>query len=790
MPILNDTGMKIGWLVGTLPPKRLSAVLLVKGTFELVRQKPAVLVEEQAGLDGDERDPLGKEAIRRPTDFAFPKPHCDLLLTGSAYAPAGTRAETLRVLFSVGEWQKSLRVVGDRVVKESLLDSVPAKPVPFQSMPLSYARSYGGEGYKLNPDGRGHSRTALPGGGVGRVLPNIVHEDELTSTSAGRLGPVGFGPLPEVWPQRMDKARKATYDATWMKTLWPGFPRDFDFTYFNAAPEDQQLRRALRGDETYRVDGCLPDYPRFVGSLPGLRVRWFVNQQVEARTKFFEVPLRLDTLWIDMEARRLQLTWRGAVPVRSKGMQDLLDHLVVSEPSSEQPLPAEHYAAVLEKKRAVAVVPEGAESVEAVPPGQVDSPDISWIEEIEKEAAALQEEAAEAAREQTARWDSLAKELAEQGFNVSRTNVSANSTPSTPPLPTESPAVIQAIEAAAPGASRGLVGEAPAALQWTMPPEVPVIEGEADEEMAEEKTWTRESVVIHAASHGSFASQDLEGLDLSGLDLSGLDFTGAVLAAANLQAANLERAGLAEAVLAGADLRATRMRGAILDGADLAGGRLSGADLSNASLRAADLSGADLSEALLVSASLPEAILIEANLAGADLRGASLPQADLDGARLDGAILEKAVLRAASLEGASGKGVRASHADLTEVRASDTMLAESLFVGVKAAGSVWENAGLKAADFRHSHLSGSNFEGADLTRANFERCDLRQGRFPGANLESAVLAEANLFRGTLEGADLTRANFILSNLYEVEFLDAVIKDTRFEGANLKGSKLA
>ena len=657
MHILNDTGMKIGWLVGTLPPKRLSAVLLVKGTFELVRQGPAVLAGEQAGLDADERDPLGKEAIRRPTDFTFPKPHCDLLLTGSAHAPAGKKVEILRVLFAVGGWQKSLLVVGDRPVTESVVASVPRKPIPFDSVPLSYARSYGGEGYMMNPDGRGHSPTAMPGGGVGRMLPNIVREDEVSSTSAGKLGPAGFGPVPEAWPQRMDKARKATYDANWIKTLWPGFPGDFDFTYFNAAPEDQQLRQALKGDETYRVDGCLPDHPRFEGRLPGLRVRWFVNQESDGGTRFLEVPLRLDTFWIDMDTRRLQLTWRGAVPVRSKAMQDLQDHVVVSEPSSERPLPVEHYAVLLEKRRAKAVMPEEAEPVEAVPPGHVEAPDTSWIEAIEKEAAALEKEAAEAAKEQTARWDSLAKELAEQGFNVSLPNLAAVSTSSTQPPPMESQAVIQAIEAVAPGASRGLLGEVPAALQWTMPPDVPVIEGEPDEEMPEEKIWTREAVVIHAASRGSFAFQDLEGLDLSGLDLRGRDFTGAVLAEANLQGANLEGAGLGGAVLAGADLRATRMRGAMLDDADLAGVLLANADLSAASLRTANLSSADLSGALLAGAMLAEAILIEANLAGADLRGARLPQADLDGAKLDGAILEKAVLRAASLEGASGKGV-------------------------------------------------------------------------------------------------------------------------------------
>ena len=47
-----------------------------------------------------------------------------------------------------------------------------------------------------------------------------------------KLGALGLSP----------PALAGTYDDSWKQTRWPGLPEDFDFGYWNCAPEDQGSR--------------------------------------------------------------------------------------------------------------------------------------------------------------------------------------------------------------------------------------------------------------------------------------------------------------------------------------------------------------------------------------------------------------------------------------------------------------------------------------------------------------------------------------------------------------------
>ena len=110
-----------------------------------------------------------------------------------------------------------------------------------------------------------------------------------------------------MWAPRAGMVGTA-YGAAWRKLRSPFYAEDFDWSHFNAAPRDQQLERYLRGDEEVVFENLHPEAPRFAKRLPGVRVRAFVDD-VHGRVR--EVALHLDTLFADLPAGRLFLTWRG-----------------------------------------------------------------------------------------------------------------------------------------------------------------------------------------------------------------------------------------------------------------------------------------------------------------------------------------------------------------------------------------------------------------------------------------------------------------------------------------------
>ena len=57
---------------------------------------------------------------------------------------------------------------------------------------------------------------------------------------AGDYPVVGLGAVGRWWQPRL--ALAGTYDDSWKQTRWPGLPEDFDFGYWNCAPEDQGSR--------------------------------------------------------------------------------------------------------------------------------------------------------------------------------------------------------------------------------------------------------------------------------------------------------------------------------------------------------------------------------------------------------------------------------------------------------------------------------------------------------------------------------------------------------------------
>lgn len=734
MELLNESHFEFAQIVGKVSPPLDSLTLIVKGTFCLSPEECATLSEKQLLPTGDELyedDDEGQGSCSYDSDFAYFKPHTDLLLVGNCYTPAGKTVPSCRVTFQVGNYSKSLAVFGNRYWQGSMRGQ--SSPELFTSMPLKYENSFGGNGFKNNPVGKG-SGIVKQGNDVSKLpLPNIENIRQLIVSPDNQPDPVGFAPLGRMWQQRYSKM--GSYKGTWLKERWPWFPKDFDWRHFNAAPEDMQVKGYLNGDEELFIENMHPTHSQYRSKLPGLRVRLFVNEFHNNSlddSRFKEVAMNLDTLWVDMDAEKLVLLWRGITNVLSEDYEEIQHIYIVSE-SLEEPVQSVDYYYELFLKQLADEASDEAYEVKPVEQEEVE--DTTEIDEAIAEAE-LQMRAS----------------LVEAGIDPDNL----------PELTAEQKAE-----------------------------EARILKELGYEEEIEVPSLTRERI-IEGAKHGeSFANEDLNGLDLSGIKINELNLQAAILTGVNFINTDLSGAMLAEANLSHADLSYANLRGANLKDADLTGANLTGADLTGALLEDALFEKAVLSNAFLDKVTAENTIFSEANLSEATLINSLFKGADFSKCLLDKTDFQGSNLTEASVEGATGNQVNMAETNLTELRASNGCdFSYGSFRQASGKESIWSEATLTGADFTYCQMEGADFSSANLTSANLSAANMKFTRFSKANLTDARFIKMNLFQGSLEKTNLTRTNFGGSNLYAVEFLDAMLAETIFDFSNLKMTKLS
>lgn len=282
---------------------------IVKATFALgdrlslaEQQEPVSLAEEYYGEPG-------RSSIRKPTDISLIKPGTDVLLAGSAYTPLGTWATQTTVSLRVGPIQKVVRVTGDRNWGTGVVGWM-SSPVPFEKMPLTWERAFGGTEADggpprfepRNPVGTGFQHRS-PDGPV--RVPNLEDPREPISSRGDRPAPANFAPICAHWEPRCRYA--GTYDEQWTRTRAPYLPRDFDPRFLQIAPADQVVPGYLGGDELVQVSGASPSGEvRF--QLPAVRpkITFRLDEETHAR------PANLDTVLIEPDQGRVLLVWRAA----------------------------------------------------------------------------------------------------------------------------------------------------------------------------------------------------------------------------------------------------------------------------------------------------------------------------------------------------------------------------------------------------------------------------------------------------------------------------------------------
>lgn len=768
-------------------------------------------------------------------DEGFPKPRGEVLVFGACHAPGGTPTtlSSVRVRVAPAERDaqrtvdKKLAISGDRSWRPGLLSDTMTDAAPFTTMPLGWDRAFGGAKYAKNPLGRGidaSKETGLV------ALPNVEDPSARVTSTSQRPDPAGLGLIEMGWPQRQSKA--GTYDARWLEEDFPGFARDTDADFFNAAPPDQRIAGFFQGDEQYVIENMHPSIPTLRGSLPRVAARIFVRRQGVREVE--EVKTRLDTVVFLPSSAMGFVVFHGTTPIDEDDAADI-EHVLVACEDPSEPRPVEHYVRALDlrldKEHAAKLALYEDDMVPAFAAGAnllamglpLDYP-----------------EAAQAGRELV--LEEARQEVAKSGVEGPPGPRPSLLVPAEPPAPTEAPAapeaptalVVLEPESVKPKWGRGPPKlEAPGLLATMRAASI-----EPDADLAKRMQSLQESDVEALKSYrrcahfqrparpladaererarrlveglrtkGELADLDLTRNDLGGLALDRANFSKALLEGADLTDTSLAGANLSDAVLAHATLRNTRLDGATLEGANLGATTMEGTQLVGANLRKAILSRAQLLSVSLRDADLTSVDWFETVVGAVDFEGANAPKLsfmgdDLTRCRFPRAKLAKASFLSTKLDGVDFSGADLASATFLTVSANRadfrgaSLRKTSMVVGCSLEGASFQGADLTDAVLRGANLRGAHFEGALLNGANLNDCDLTgatmtdvqakeliaiRANLTDVKLRGSNLMEAMLQKSILRGTDLSRTNLFQANLS----LTRTSPSTEVRGANLK-----
>lgn len=264
------------------------------------------------------------------SDYAPFKPQCDILFANArAYAPNGESLPRWPVGVRVGKWSKMLAVCGPRTIRPGVLGWSIDEPEHATEVPLRYELAFGGSAqwpedlddgqepdilsrYDANPIGSGWLDKAWLAKRKPPTLrgPQIELFGQPFDNDALRkqhYPVVGLGAVGRWWSPRVDLA--GSYDDAWTENRWPYLPKDFDFAYWNCAPDDQQIQFPQGGEEILLV-GLTPGGGQFKAKLP--------DRPPYVRLRLHAGPILprkmwLDTLTFDMQAMTLSCVYRMTV---------------------------------------------------------------------------------------------------------------------------------------------------------------------------------------------------------------------------------------------------------------------------------------------------------------------------------------------------------------------------------------------------------------------------------------------------------------------------------------------
>lgn len=700
---INETNHKVGWITGKVNFPRNSATFIVKGTYDLSPGNPAVPSAEQFELVSDvfvNEDPTG--ALYYSSDFAYIKPRIDLLLVGHCYAPHGHAISSAEVSFGVGSFSKSLVVIGNRVSFPKMFGSTITNPEIFTKINISFENSFGGGAYDKNPIGKGYAEVQLSSGTKGHLLPNI----ESPADKNHKVQPIlaGFGPVPSSWPQCMCKT--GTYDEKWFKWRWPWFPENFDWSFYNSALSDQQLSKQLKGNEKLRFVNLHPNHQIYDSALPETRVRCFYVPVIGAPIGFVEVPMILDTLWVDMDAEKLVLVWRGVVDIRSESLGENDQLLVISEPLATPPRSIAYYERLcMEKSKRLK---------EEIHNPRKEEPKATSATELHT-------------------TDDDVTNTDNSNLNVDSFDRMAMDVLNQEP---ESESVCREWCLAHFTGGGNFDG-------------LDLSGVDLSDSLLEGASFQGAILVDACFRRANLSSVNFTDAILNGTDFTDADLHMAVLTNSDVVSSRLVRANLNQAIIDYADFTHALFRYANLESCQGFKVILSHANLFGANLKHSVLPEADLSGSVLHMSDFTDASLVQASIEGAVGFPIQAERANLTQLRASNAILWQSNFR----------NVIAPQSIWQEAQLKDAD-----FSGADLTGAEFEGASLPAANFTCAVLRKARMVNANLYQAQMLNCDLFNSSLEKSDLTSANLSWSNLYGVEILDTKMDKINLNSANI--------------------------
>jgi hypothetical protein len=303
-------------------------VAILKATYSLRDDGRLLIAEEQEPIwPVDQHLGAPGSSVLYESDGGYHKPGTDVVVVGAVYAPKGRPVTSCLCSLTVGQRTKTIQVFGGRHWSYSrVLGITKTDPVPFVEMPLCWERAFGGadpqagedvHGWEpRNPIGTGFRLVKRAESLDGLALPNFEDPLHLIASWKDKPAPQGMGFVGRSWSPRRRFA--GTYDEAWKKYRRPLPPQDFDYRFFQGAPEDMIHQEYLRGGEPVRaIQLTSRGVEQFL--LPEVRVTF----HVQSRRRALEVPGVLDTVVFSFAKRRVSLVWRCKYPVSMNEPSDV-----------------------------------------------------------------------------------------------------------------------------------------------------------------------------------------------------------------------------------------------------------------------------------------------------------------------------------------------------------------------------------------------------------------------------------------------------------------------------------
>lgn len=303
MDLFNETEHPAEIFYTVAGEDRLLASIVLRATFGIDGDALVRIDEAAWPLDGQAFE---TEFGAFDPDTPFAREGVDLFVLGRAY-PAKAPGRTAEVEVRVGSTLSyRIRVVGDRRWVRAGPDLVPSEPEPFESIPLTWERAYGGTcpalvgqmPFHANPRGRGFYVDAESA--EGGPLPNLEDPDAPVRKWDDQPEPRSTAPCPQEFSLR------ALNSAEFDTSVQPPRLERIKPSYFNNANPRLILRDAPPPGSEVAVSGVRPGGGGLRFQLPELAFHAYV-QLADRRYVF---PSTLDAIAVFAEAEHVVLGYR------------------------------------------------------------------------------------------------------------------------------------------------------------------------------------------------------------------------------------------------------------------------------------------------------------------------------------------------------------------------------------------------------------------------------------------------------------------------------------------------